>query len=433
MSNKLDDEHVPYPRAQDRIVRQAHHTFVVATSIAVCIVIVWAGATELDRVTRGSGRIVPQMQNQTIQHLEGGIVSEILLKEGDRVEAGKPIMRIQNSGFDAELAQSRIERKAEKAKLRRLDAELSQNDAIDWPADLVTEMPEIVAGETAIFQRRKAQLQGEQLILDDQIKQKTISISELRARAPMVQRERSINQERYDSLQKLMKIGAVSNNELLETEHQLQESIARQSGIAHDIPRTEAELDEIKRRKTEVLQTFQVEAEGARQETVVKLAKLDEAIGALQERNTRSDVIAPVSGRINKLYVSTVGGVAKAGAPLAELVPEVVKLSVDMRLKPSDRADVWIGQTAITKITAFEYSDQRSLPATVVEISPDALQDERGQLYFRVRLEADGAAIGLDRPILPGMIADVRLLAGRHSVLSFILKPLRTLSENALR
>ena len=153
----------------------------------------------------------------------------------------------------------------------------------------------------------------------------------------------------------------------------------------------------------------------------------------MQDRSRRSDVNATVGGTINKLNVTTVGGVVKPGEALAEIVPADGLIEVEMKLSPADRADVWPGQRAIVKVSAYEFSVYGGLNARVSEISPDAHQDERGIPYFRVRLEADAAALGPDHPVLPGMLADVDVIGNRQSVLGTILKPLRRLKDNALR
>ena len=162
------------------------------------------------------------------------------------------------------------------------------------------------------------------------------------------------------------------------TRERVQQAITRLSDLAHEIPRTEAALSEIEQRKAEVLSRFQADAEKDRAQTSTDLEKLAKSIEALQDRISRSDVVAPVSGIINKLNVTTVGGVVKPGVSLAEIVPADGSIDVEMKLPPADRADVWPGQRAIVKVSAYEYSVYGGLSARVADISPDAHQDERG-------------------------------------------------------
>jgi adhesin transport system membrane fusion protein len=422
-----------FPRRIDRIATEAQGRFVVILGICTAVAWVWSALVQIDKVTRASGKIITQQTKQEIQHLEGGIVAEILVKEGDTVVAGQPLMRVENSFFQSELAQARIEQAAKRARIARLEAETTGAKDVIFPQDIAATKWDLVENEISLFKRRQANL-GEQLsILAQQQKQKQIELSELRSREPSVLRERQISDERLLSMKNLSAAGAASNNERLEAERVVQQAISRLSDLAHEIPRTEAALGEIDQRRAEALSHFQADAEKERAQTVTDLEKLTKSIEAMQDRNRRSDVDATVSGVINKLNVTTVGGVVKPGESLAEIVPADGSIDVEMKLSPADRADVWPGQRAIVKVSAYEYSVYGGLPAKVSEISPDAHQDERGVPYFRVRLEADAGALGPDHPILPGMVADVDVIGNRQSVLGMILKPLRRLKDNALR
>ena len=151
------------------------------------------------------------------------------------------------------------------------------------------------------------------------------------------------------------------------------------------------------------------------------------------DRSQRSDVIAPFAGVVNRLNVNTVGGVVRGGEPLVQLVPSDMAISMEVKLAPNDRAEVWPGLPAVVKISAYDFSRYGGLKGTVVDISADALTDENGVPYFRVRLEAEAANFGPNRPVVPGMLADVDILSGRHTILDYILKPVRRVRDNAMR
>jgi adhesin transport system membrane fusion protein len=422
-----------FPRRIDRIATEAQGRFVVIVGVCTLLALIWSAVVQIDKVTRGSGRIVTQQTKQEVQHLEGGIIADILVKEGETVVAGQPLMRVENSFFKSELAQAAIEMAAKRVRLARLQAETTGAKDVPFSRDMMGASREGIESELALFRRRQANL-GEQLsILAQQQRQKEIELSELRSRLPSVTREKQISEERFASLQKLTAAGAASNNERLEVERIMQQTVARLSDLAHQIPRTEAALAEIGQRKAEVTSRFQADAEKDRTQTTTELEKLTKSIEALTDRMQRSDVDAPVSGVINKLNVTTIGGVVKPGEPLVEIVPADGLIGIEMRLSPADRADVWLGQRAIVKISAYEFSVYGGLSARVSEISPDAHRDDRGTPYFRVRLEADAHALGPDHPVLPGMLADVDVIGNRQSVLGTILKPLRRIKDNALR
>jgi len=417
----------------DEISVEAQGRFVAIGCAAVAATLGWAAVTHIDRVTRGPARIVPQTHKQEIQHLEGGIVSEILVHEGEQVVAGQPLMRIENSFFVSEHAQATIELSAKRIRLVRLDAEVEHQRKLEYGADLRAAYPQQVAEETALFEARTANLLQQLGVLEQQRRQKEIELSQLKSRAPLFSRLREISEQRMASLSKLVTAGAASINERLAAESDVEQAMLKVSDLQHDIPRGEAALLELTTRASQLKSQFEADAEKEREQTLIDLDKLTHAIEAQQDRIKRSDVLAPASGVINKLNVSTVGGVVKAGEALAEIVPSNASIDVEMRLGPADRAEVWPGQRAIVKVSAYEASSYGGIPATVVDISPDALTDERGAPYFRVRLAADAGALGADHPVLPGMQADVDVIGRRESVLASLLRPLRRIRDNALR
>lgn len=424
---------IAYPRQAKRISRDAYRNFIAIAALSVSCLLYWAATTEIDRVTRGQGRIVPQLQNQVVQHLEGGIVSEILVREGDTVSQGQTLLKIDNSFSRSELAQATIDMKAKLVRMARLTAEVSGKETIDFPDDLEKEISRIVERERELFAGRKKTLEEQIGILNDQLKQKSIDLSEAKSRWSNTIRERELVEQRVSNLRKLAAVGAFSMNDLLENERTLQQIEQRLSDLTHEIPRDEAALSEISKRMSEAQTRFRSDADKERSETEIQIAKLQETINALKDRSTRSDVSAPIDGVINKLHVATVGGVVKSGDPLVEIVPVNAAVAVEARLMPNDRAEVWPGQKAVVKVSAYDYSIYGGLAGKVVDISPDALQDERGMPYFRVRLEAEARDFGPGKPITPGMLAEIDILIGRRTILESLIRPVKQLKDNALR
>ncbi|MCP8940191.1 HlyD family type I secretion periplasmic adaptor subunit [Alsobacter sp. SYSU M60028] len=433
MLKKPNESAITIPSLSAGIARRASAAMIYTIAASLAAFLVWAAWTDLDKVTHGAGRVVPQMQNQVVQHLEGGIVSEILVKEGDRVQRGEPLMRIDNSFARSELAQASIELKAKYIRLARLEAESKGLQRPEWPATYIKDLPGIAERETALFETRQKTMHAQEQILDDQLRQKELELSEFRSRLINTQAERELVQKRVANLRRLAALGAVSQNELLDNERTLQQMDARMSDLGHDIPRTDSALNEIRNRRAEAALRFRGDADKERADTEVQIAKLNESISAMQDRRIRSEVVAPMTGVINKLFVNTIGGVVKSGEPLAQLVPFDSSVAVEARLSPTDRAQVWPGLPAIVKVSAYDFSIYGGLPGKVVEISPDVLQDEKGQPYFRVRLEADATAFGPDKPVVPGMLAEINIISGHQTVLSALLRPVRRVQEMALR
>lgn len=422
-----------YPRRCDAVARKAHTHLIRTIGIGVFAFLVWAAFTTLEKVTRGSGRVVPQTRNQIIQHLEGGIVSEILVHEGEKVAAGAPLIRVDNSFSRAELQQNQVELKAKQLQLMRLDAESKGQNTFIVDSELAKQVPHIAAQEQSLFKARLEGLRTQLVVVDDQHRQKELELAEMRSRWTSSQREREIVIPRVESLRRLVKIGAISQNELIDNERSLQQVEARLASLVHDVPRLEAAVNELASRRGEIAARFRADAEKDQRETAVQIAKLEEAIIAMRDRSNRTEVLAPVAGIVNKLFVDTIGGVVKSGEPLIQLVPLDAALVVEARVSPSYRANVWPGLPAIIKVSAYDFSTYGGLKGKVLDVSPDALNDEKGEPYFRVRLEADAAGFGPGKPVIPGMLAQVDILSGEHSVLAYLMKPIKHLKNEALR
>jgi adhesin transport system membrane fusion protein len=232
----------PFPRRIDRIATEAQGRFVIIIGACTALALLWSMIVQIDKVTRGSGRIITQQMKQDVQHLEGGIVAEILVREGDTVVAGQPLMRVENSFFKSELAQAAIEQGAKRIRLLRLDAETTGAKALKFPPEVSSASRQVIDNEISLFRRRQTNLNEQLSILVQQQRQKEIELSELRSRQPSVTRERQISEERLVSLQKLTAAGAASVNERLEAERVVQQAVTRLSDLAHEIPRAEAAL-----------------------------------------------------------------------------------------------------------------------------------------------------------------------------------------------
>jgi HlyD family type I secretion membrane fusion protein len=225
----------------------------------------------------------------------------------------------------------------------------------------------------------------------------------------------------------------VSQNELLDNERQLQQIEARLAGLVHDTARLEAAVSELIRRRDEIALRFRADAEKEQRELAVQIAKLEESIIAMRDRSNRTEVLAPVEGTVNKVFIDTIGGVIKSGEPILQIVPVDASLIVEARVSPSNRAEVWPGLKAIIKVSAYDFSIHGGLKGKVLDISPDALADEKGEPYFRVRLETDANGFGPGRPVIPGMLAQVDILSGQHTVLNYITRPAQRMKSEALR
>ncbi|CAO4163420.1 HlyD family type I secretion periplasmic adaptor subunit [Methylorubrum populi] len=422
--------HKPVYPLCDRLTRDTHRALLLGLTAGFAAIFAWSGITQIDAVTRSTGIIVPFNQNQIVQHLEGGIVSEIFVREGDRVEQDQVLLRIRDVQSETTLLQTLTQLAAKRASFARLEAELAGAARITFPSDL--EEGRILDSERELFSQRRKDHAEQILVFEDKIRQQELALAGLKARWGNLQRERELWEQRRQSLQRLNDIGAVSKNELLQALTSLQQIDTKIVDLDHDIPQTEAALSEAVRQRNAALLKFRSDATEEKTKILVEISQLTEAVAGLKERATRTDIRAPVAGTVNKQMISTVGGVIAAGAPIMEIVPRSDTIAIEAQLPPQDRADIWPGSKAVVKITAYESSVYGSLDAQVVAISPDVIKDKDSQPYFRVRLNAPNR-LGDNHPIIPGMMANVDILTKRHTVLQYLMTPVVEIRDMAFR
>jgi adhesin transport system membrane fusion protein len=376
--------------------------------------VVWAHFAVLDEVKRGNGRVVSSRQTQVLQSLEGGLVLEILVREGDIVKQGQVLMRIDDTKFSADLGEVRERRASNAARVARLQAEVTGAAKPVFSDELVNFAPQIVETEQNLFAARVKKVSQD---IDVLAQQETRLAGSLK----LLSREVEITRNLY--AQKV-----VPEIEMLRLERQASE--------------IRGQLAETQSRITNIKTAFRSQAEEDLAKSRGDLAVLEENIKSAQDRVRRADLKSPVNGIINKLNVTTVGAVVQPGANLMDIVPLDDSLLVEGRIRPQDIAFIRAGQDAVVKITAYDSSVYGSLKGKVERISADTIADdkpergEKGETFYRVMVRTDKNHLGTAEnplPIIPGMVSTVEILTGAKSVLDYIVKPARMLRDEALR
>ncbi len=398
--------------------------------------IFWAANAPLDEVTRGDGRVIPSQRIQVIQNLEGGIVSEILVREGQIVPRDAVLVRIANTAAEADLQGGRAQSAALRGAVARLEAEASELADVVFPADLLAEAPEIAAAEKRLMRARSEQIEAQIAVLRDQSEQRLGEIRELEARILSLDRARGLAQSELSIIEPLVRSGAASRLDLVRIQQRLNDIQGQLTASELALPRARLALDEVQKRVAERRATFRSEASTDLNQRRAQLAALNERLQADRDRVTRTEVRSPVRGTIKDMKVSTVGGVIRPGQDILEIVPLEDTLLVEAQLRPADIAFVQPGQPATIKITAYDFAVYGGLNAELEQISADTIQDERGERWFRVRLRTGKAYLGPDDrplPIIPGMTASVEILTGRKTVLDYLMRPILRARDRALR
>ena len=392
----------------------------------------WANGAELDQVTRGEGKIIPSSQIQIVQHLEGGIVSDIRVAEGDIVEKDQVIVRMENTFAETEARETRLKQYKLLGVLARLQAEFDGTIVINFPDEVAANAPEVVQDERQLFGVRQSQLEQQIEILRDQAAQKRLELNERTGRLAELERARELKQEEHDLVAPLVEQNVIPRLDLIRIRQEIQEFATQIAGIKITNPRIESSVREAERRIEEKRSSFRAEVQQKLGETRAELSGVVEKLRAEADRVTRTDIRSPVRGTVNKLLVNTIGGVVQPGQDLVEIVPLEDKLLVEAQIRPSDRAELHPGLEAIVKVTAYDFAIHGGLKASLIDISADTIKDEQGESFFRIRLRTERSDLGADKPIVPGMTATVDILTGKRTVLDYIMKPILKARQTAL-
>ncbi len=401
----------------------------------LAIAIFWANIAEVDEITRGEGKVIPSSRLQVVQNLEGGIVSEILVKEGDVVEEGQVLIKIDDTRFASSFQEQKLQRFSLLAKSARLRAEAdgSKFKATD---EVLAEHPEIVDQEKELYDSRKLELDSNKRILKDQVAQRYQELVETRTKKGQIERSHDLLAEELRRTKPLLAEGAISEVEVLRLERQVNDLRGELEVTSHAITRMQSKYNEAKRKLEEAEISFRNEARRELNEVLRELAQIKESSGALEDRVKRTAVRSPVVGKVKQVLVTTVGGVVQPGMDLIEIVPLKDNLQVEARIKPTDIAFLRPGLKATVKFTAYDFAIYGGLDANIVHIGADSITDDRGEAYYIVRVQTEKNFLGDDRtplPIIPGMVATVDILTGKKSILDYLLKPILKAKERALR
>jgi adhesin transport system membrane fusion protein len=420
------------------IMKQHPHggSMIIWAVLGLLIVgLIWAYFSEIDEVTRGRGKVIPSGQVQVVQNLEGGIVKEVLVREGDIVKKGDPLLRIDDTRFSAPFMESQVKYFALKAKIARLQAE-SLDVPLVIPEDIMAAYPDIGNREKELYESRQKEYQAKINILKEQAIQRSSELEELKSRKLQLQRRYQLIAKELNLTAPLVKEGAVSEVEVLRLRRQVTELKGELDATTLAIPRVASYIDQAKTQIEEQKLKFRNAAKAELNEAYSMLESLSVSSVALEDRLNRTLVQSPVYGTIKQVMVNTIGGVIQPGMDLVEIVPLDDTLLVEARIKPSDIAFLRPKQKAIVKFTAYDFTIYGGLDAELEHISADSLIDEKGNSYYLVKVRTTKNYLGTEDnplPIIPGMITSVDILTGKKSVLSYLLKPALRAKSLALR
>lgn len=409
-----------------------YYVSVIPIMIFFIIFLIWASFSEVDEVVRGEGKVVPSGQTKVLQNFEGGIISKILLTEGDKVKKGDVIYNLSNAFFKADLKTKEIELLSFEASAIRLKSSIANKKSIEFPQEMKDKIPDIIENEKRIFLEDLENRTRKIEIEKDKVSQKKLALKEAENKFDNLSLELNLAQSNMSILENLYKKKVVSRKEYLSELSKKQSIVTRLDETRNRLPILKEEIEEAKKRVESIKSEIRSKLLKQYSSLKIEINKLIEKNRANKDRDLRKFVVSPVNGVINKLYFHTIGGIVKPGDKMAEITPIDDTLTIEAKIKTSDRALVWSGQDVSIEITAYDFSKYGLLKGKLVSISPDSFEDRSGNVFYIAKIRANDYEFAPDLPILPGMVANVNILTGKKTIIEYILKPLKNIKRNAL-
>jgi len=390
--------------------------------VVFILAVLWAGLSEVDEITKGEGKVIPSRQLQILQSLDGGIVSEILVQEGQVVEPGQVLVNIDTTRFDSSVKENRVQYLALLAKAARLRA-LAEGVPFVPPPEAVAEAPKTVGEELSAYEASTSTLNAQLAIARQQLAQRQQELVEVRAKREQASRAYELTARELGYTKPLLKDGAVSEVELLRLERETGRFLGEREMASAQISKTQSAIEEASRKIQEITLNFQSEARKELSDTLAKLNVSSAGGVGLADKVDKSSLRSPVKGTVKRLLVNTVGGVVQPGRDIIEIVPLEENLLLEAKVLPKDIAFLRPGDRALVKFTAYDFSIYGGLEAKLEFIGADSVTDERGNTFYTVRVRTEKSKLGEGLPIIPGMVAEVDIITGQKSILSYLLKP----------
>ncbi|MDP5150325.1 HlyD family type I secretion periplasmic adaptor subunit [Rheinheimera baltica] len=402
-------------------------------AIAMCVVvlIVWAGFAPLDEIARGDGKVITSQQLQTIQSLDGGLVTDIVVREGQIVEAGQVLLKVDSTRSASNLAENQTQYYALTAEVARLIA-LTNETSPQFPDELVTKAPERLQHEIQLYRNSLAELNEQLAVHAEQQQQRQQELIEAKAALLQYNQTFALTNQELTVTKPLRASGAVSDIDILRLEREVARAKGEASRAEANVARAESALQEARNKLKEIKLTVLNRWRNQLSESRAKLAGLSEVQAGLVDMVQQAEVKSPIRGTIQRLHINTVGGVLTPGRDILDIVPLDDKLLIEARISPRDIAFIQIGQPAMIRISAYDFAIFGGLQASVSHISADTVTDEQDNTYYVVRLSTASQKLDDKLNILPGMTVQVDIVTGKRTVLSYLLKPLLRAKSNAM-
>lgn len=418
-----------WARLQQEPLRARALLYVIAAVLV--LLLVWSALARVDEVARGEGRVIPSRQLQVVQSFDGGVVEEILVREGQVVNEGDLLLRIDPTRFVSNFRENRAQFLSLQARAARLQALTSGGDLVFSP-ELLAQAPELANQERDLFAANRREINEQRTIADNQLQQRQEELNEVRAKLTQARRAFELINQELTVTRPLLASGAISEVEVLRLEREASRAQGELKQSESQLLRIQAAVAESEGKLREVELVADNKWRSELSETLGKLSALTETGLGLADRIKYAEIRAPVRGTVQRLFVTTLGGVVQPGREVLEMVPLDDQLLIEAKVSPRDIAFLHPGQSAIVKFTAYDFVVYGGLRGTLEHISADTITDERDNTFYLVRVRTDRSGFDPSLPIIPGMTTQVDILTGKKTILSYLFKPVLRARQNAL-
>ena len=402
-----------------------------AVVVTMICLIAWSALAKIDEVTRGQGKVIPSRQVQVIQSQDGGVVTELLVREGDFVEEEQLLVRLDQTRSQSSFRENRAEFQALSVKASRLRALVEKTELVPDPA-LAEAVPKIVAEEIALMVLRRSELTLALEIAQAQLVQRGEELVELTAREAQAARSLELANRELTITRPMVASGAVSEVEILRLEREVNELSGERQQADAQMHRIESSIVEAQSKLSSVEVEFNNEVREELADTLSRINSLRETGEGLSDRVRGTEIRSPVKGTIKQLYFYTIGGVVLPGKEIIEIVPADDTLFLEVRIRPKDIAFMVPGQEALVKFTAYDFVVYGGLKGVVEHIGADTVMDEEGNPFYEVIVRTIKSSLASDKPIIPGMVVEVDILTGKKTVLAYLMKPILRAKQYAM-
>lgn len=398
--------------------------------LVLSLLLIWAYFSPIDQVIRGEGKVIPYGKLQVVQALDGGIIQEVEVSEGDVVEKGQILLRIDPTRFISNLEESNSQYFALEAKSSRLKA-LLEGRSVDFSDELKKIKSNLIQNEKILYETSKQEFEQSMSGFDKRIQQKIEGIesnkSELRQHEQLLE----ITNKELDVTLPLLKSGAVSQLDIMQLERQTLELKGLIERVKSAIKRTDSEISEEKNSKEEAKLKYLNSWNKELNETLAKMNSLKSTQIGLNDAVSQAVIKSPVEGVIQRILINTGNAVVTPGTKIIEIIPKNVELVVEAKILPKDIAFIKIGQDVSLKFDAYDYAIYGGLKAKVSNISADTVTDDKDKTFYIIQIKSSENTN--DIKILPGMVAQADIIIGKRTILQFIINPLIKAKDAALK